>query len=188
MGSGPEPSPPGDGLVPLEELAARRGADADEVHALVRRRLLPGPSAVDADGRELYAPDLLRLADEAGGVAELRRHFEGRYALAADAQGTLAGPDELDRAWDDYLDGSWGAVLREVTPEAAIARRALSESVRWLLDHPEPESWRWADRLRARVDALESLERPAAVSPADGVAARARREHPAVFSSGDPGG
>ncbi len=166
-------------LVPLDEVLRERGESPDDVRAAVAARRLPGPSAHADDGTPLFPRDLLRLAGEAGGVEHLRTAFEARYVLAADAAGAVAGPDQLDDVWWEYLEGRLGAVLRRVTPEDVVRRERLRESVSWLLDHADPDAWRWRDRLRARVDALEALERPGA----DELTAEARRRHPEAFAA-----
>jgi hypothetical protein len=166
-------------FVPLDVVAAGRPETVAELRDAVAAGRLPGPSAHAADGTPLFPRDLLRPADEAGGLDRLREDFEARYVLAADAAGVVAGPDELDDVWWAYLDGRLGAELREVSPEAVVRRDRLRTSVAWLLEHPDPAAWRWRDRLRARVDALDALERPGP----DGLPAEARRRHPDAFAT-----
>ena len=179
----PEPGPRADvdALAPLAAVLEGRAETPDEVLSLIAERRLPAPSALAADGTPLFPRDLLRLADEAGGVEALRREFEGRYAIAADAAGSLAGPDDLDDAWEAYLSGTLGRLLRSVSPEDLVRHAALEASVAGLLEHPDPQDWRWADRLRARVDALEALERPA-TDDEERLADLARRRFPEAFS------
>jgi hypothetical protein len=68
-----------------------------------------------------------------------RAEFEERYAIAADATGALAGPDELDEAWDDYRSGAWDRLLAEPTPENAVHANRLAGSIAELLDDPAPD-------------------------------------------------
>ncbi len=88
-----------------------------------------------------------------------RGEFEERYALAADATGALAGPDELDEAWEDYRSGAWERVLIEPTPESAVQANRLAGSIAELLDQPAPDDEAWCRRLSARVDQLATLLR-----------------------------
>lgn len=88
-----------------------------------------------------------------------REEFEQRYALAADATGALAGPDELDEAWEDYRSGAWERLLVEPTPESAVQANRLAGSIAELLDAPAPEDEAWCRRLTARVDQLATLLR-----------------------------
>ena len=88
-----------------------------------------------------------------------RDEFEQRYALAADATGALAGPDELDEAWEDYRAGAWERLLADPTPESAVHANRLAGSVAELLDAPAPNDEAWCRRLIARVDQLATLLR-----------------------------
>ena len=88
-----------------------------------------------------------------------RAAFEERYALAADAMGALAGPDELDEAWDDYAAGRWADLLHEPTPENAVMANRLAGSIAELLDAPAPDDGAWCRRLAARVDQLAVILR-----------------------------
>ncbi|MEI6687790.1 MAG: hypothetical protein WCN97_00365 [Thermoleophilia bacterium] len=88
-----------------------------------------------------------------------RAEFEERYALAADATGALAGPDELDEAWDDYRSGVWDRLLAEPTPENAVHANRLAGSIAELLNEPAPDDEAWCRRLSARVDQLATLLR-----------------------------
>lgn len=102
-----------------------------------------------------------------------RAEFEQRYALAADATGALAGPDELDEAWEDYTAGAWERLLVDPTPESAVQANRLAGSVAELLDSPAPDDPAWCRRLSARVDQLSVLLREG------GVEDRAKgEEHP----------
>ena len=120
-----------------------------------------------------------------------RPAFEERYALAADATGALAGPDELDEAWEEYRAGAWDDVLREPTPEHAVQANRLAGSIAELLDAPAPDDPDWRRRLAARVDQLASLLREGGDArgpddephPWDLWVSRPRREYPDVVSA-----
>lgn len=86
-----------------------------------------------------------------------REEFEERYALAADATGAIAGPDELDAAWEEHRSGAWARILVDPTPENAVRANRLVGSIAELLAAPDPSDARWASRLRARTDALATL-------------------------------
>jgi hypothetical protein len=94
-----------------------------------------------------------------------RAAFEERYALAADAMGALAGPDELDEAWDDYAAGRWDALLDDPTPENAVMANRLAGSIAELLDAPAPDDPAWCRRLAARVDQLAVVLRDVTKGP-----------------------
>ncbi len=110
-------------------------------------------------------PALAELAEPLEGPVEVvRRRFEARYAIAADTYGALAGPDELDEAWEGFSSGAWAAVFAEPGPEVAVRASRLAAAIARLVDEPRPEDWRWRNRLRARVDQLATLLLP--VDPA----------------------
>lgn len=118
-----------------------------------------------------------------------RAEFEERYALAADATGAVAGPDELDEAWDEYRDGTWARILTEPTPENAVRANRLAGSIAELLAAPAPEDARWVGRLRARTDALAELLREGGADeraneePWDRWVAAPRRDYADVLAS-----
>ena len=142
-------------FAPLAEVAGER---VDEVAALIAAGRAPAAPYV-IDGVPYVPRDHLALVDEAG-VDDLRRVFEARYVVAADTYGALAGPDELDAAWEAYMAGVPQAELVEATPENMVRVERLAAAVERLLDDPDPGSWRWANRLRARVEHLAALTRP----------------------------
>jgi hypothetical protein len=139
-------------LLPIGVVCGDRLEEVEEWIAAGRH---PGPMAGG-----VVPADYLSLVDEAGGIAELRAHVEGRYVIAADTFGAIAGPDELDEAWADYLAGVWQERLIEPIPENVVREARLMAAVEYLLAAPKPEDWRWCDRLRARADHLMSLTRP----------------------------
>lgn len=142
----------------LGDLCAEHRWEEATVAALIERGLVPAAS-YRLDGRDYFAPDLLRLLQEVGDPAAIRPRFEERYALASDATGALAGPDELDEAWEAYSAGDWGRLLVDATPEGAVHANRLARSVAELLADPAPNDPRWASRLEARVGALALLLR-----------------------------
>ncbi|MGA0122267.1 MAG: DUF6058 family natural product biosynthesis protein [Gaiellales bacterium] len=142
----------------LEELCAARGDDSAAWRAAIGAGRMPEPSyGVDGEGR--FPPTYFGLVDEAGSVDGLRAHFEERFAIASDETGALAGPDELDEAWDEYLSGAWGRVLYDPTPESAVQANRLAGSIAELLAEPAPDDPAWRRRLGARTDALAALLR-----------------------------
>jgi hypothetical protein len=153
-------------LSPIAEVCGDR---LDEVRGYVAAGRYPPPLAGD-----LVPPDYLRLLDDAGGIEALRAHIEGRYVIAADTHGAVAGPDELDDAWAAFLAGDWLRELVEGTPENVIRVDRLIAAVGRLLDEPAPGDWRWCNRLQARADHLSVLARPG--SPAHAFAFAALSE------------
>jgi len=142
----------------LAQLAAERGEAAEPWAAAISAGRLPAASYVlDAVG--WFPPRYLDLLDAAGGLEQLRSHFEERFAIAADETGALVGPDELDEAWDEYLSGAWGRILFDPTPESAVQSNRLAGSIAELLAAPAPDDPHWCRRLAARVDALAVLLR-----------------------------
>ena len=152
-------------LATLEELCAGRAETPDAVRELIAAGRLPAASAVDDAGVERFPHDYFALLDDAGSVDALRDRFEARYVVAADTYGAIAGPDELDDAWYDYLAGRYGARYLDAEPESAVRAARLSASIERLLAAPAPEDWRWLDRLRG----------PRARARGDGAARRAGR-------------
>jgi hypothetical protein len=139
-------------LRPIDDVCGPRLA---EVRAWIGEGRYPPPLEGD-----LVPPDYLALVDDAGGIDQLRAHVEGRYVIAADMFGVLAGPDELDDAWDAFLAGDWLRDLVTATPEEVVRVARLVAAVERLLEHPQPDEWRWVNRLRARADHLRALTRP----------------------------
>ena len=110
-------------LATLEELCAGRAETPDAVRELIAAGRLPAASAVDDAGVERFPHDYFALLDDAGSVDALRDRFEARYVVAADTYGAIAGPDELDDAWYDYLAGRFGALYLDAEPESAVRAR-----------------------------------------------------------------
>ncbi len=139
----------------LRPVSAVCGERLSEIRVYVAEGRYPPPLEGD-----LVPVDYLRLLAEAGGIGGLRAHVEGRYVIAADTYGAVAGPDELDDAWDAFLRGDWLRDLVEATPENAIRVDRLVAAVGRLLAEPAPDDWRWRNRLRARADHLAAIARP----------------------------
>jgi hypothetical protein len=138
----------------------------------------------------------LDIVEEAGDLQDLRPHFEERFAIAADATGALAGPDEMDEAWEEYLSGAWGRILVEPTPESAVQANRLAGAIAELLAEPKPADPFWVRRLGARVDALAVLIREGCAGdrangephPWDVWVAAPRRDYADVLASPPPDG
>jgi len=141
--------------VDLHPIAEVCGPRLDEVRGWIAEGRYPPPLA-----RDLVPRDYLALVDDAGGIEQLRAHVEGRYVVTADMFGVLAGPDELDDAWADFLRGAWLRDLVTATPEEVVLVARLVAAVESLLERPEPEEWRWRNRVRARAEHLAALTRP----------------------------
>lgn len=146
----------------LIQLAAERAESVAELQLLIEQGRLPAAS-YELDREGWFPPSYFAVLDEAGSVDELRAHFEGRFAIASDETGALAGPDELDEAWDEYLSGAWGRILFDPTPESAVQSNRLAGSIAELLAKPAPDDPAWGRRLAARVDALAALLREGCV-------------------------
>jgi hypothetical protein len=143
--------------VPLAELCAGRRESVPEVEALINERRLPRPSYVLEDGSRMFPRDYFRLVDDAGGVEQLPEHFAARHRAATLANGIRG--DERERDWEEYLNGSYGICLREVTPEHIVRKSVLVSSLSELLMLPRPRTIDWQRTLREQVDELDALER-----------------------------
>ena len=118
---------------------------------------IPSATYRTPDGRAWFARDVWRLADDAHGPANVRALFELRYLAACEALG-YAG--DLEEAWTGYLDGAYGACLRDVTPETIAAKERLVARLTAALATARPDDAAWCARLRADVEALDGLEKP----------------------------
>ena len=142
-----------DNYFTLEELCVDRVESPEQVRAHVARRSLPAPSYVLDDGTEMFPADYFALMDQAGGVDELRSHFESRHRAAG------GPPDELEQDWQGYLQGLFAVCLRLVSPETIVRKERLVVLLGRLLAQPEPASERWRARVRLAVWELDALER-----------------------------
>ena len=177
-------------FVPLDRLAGERGASLADVRALVQAEGLPRPSYVLEDGTEMVPADYFALADEAGGVANLREAFATRYTRAAAAE--TAPLDAAEEEWRAYLSGEYGVCLRHVTPETIVRKSVLMHEIEGLLAEPRPADERWQAALRRGVEELDELERPFAPhydrarfggpSSRDRLITAVREAYPAVFA------
>jgi uncharacterized protein DUF6058 len=121
-------------------------------------RTLPRPTYVLPDGSAYVPRDYLRLRDDAGGLAGVPALFARRLAAACDALGFAM---EAEVEWQSYLDGLYGACMRDVIPETIVMKECLVARIErgWLAD-PHPHDAAWRARLRGDVEALDGLTRP----------------------------
>ena len=142
----------------LEDLCADRAEGAHAVRNAIAAGTLPKATYVLPDGVELFTPDFFVLLDAAGDLDHLRQHFLSRHRRAAQ---TAEGPTSIgEQEWDNYVSGLYGACLREVTPEAMVAKEQLIWRIETLTAQARPENDSWVAQLREAVDALDSIERP----------------------------
>jgi hypothetical protein len=143
----------------LEEACAGSGRRPEEVRALIEAGVLPRPTYVLDDGTEMVPADYFALADAAGGPERLRDWFAQAYVLAAELQGGLARDGEVEKEWEGYLSGAYGACLKRITPETIVRKDRLMAAIERLVGEPRPDEAWWRDLLRASVDELDALER-----------------------------
>ena len=133
----------------VEELADRRGRDADELRRLMLANRLPLPSYIRGDGTQMVANDLLDLVEAAGGSDELPEWFAEQWPSAAEAV----------REWDDYLSGRY-VCLRSVTPSNMRRKNELCAEIDDELRDPAPDDEAWLEHLHTLVDELDAIEPP----------------------------
>jgi hypothetical protein len=171
----------------LEELCAGRDEDPVSARLVISEGLMPRPSYVLDDGTELFPADYFVLVDQAGGLEQLRGHFQQRYRAAGGDEA------ESDSDWRAYLDGTYGICLRVVAPETIVRKSRVVESLTDLLAEPAPERDDWGAQLRREVWELDALERDFAPDydrsdrfdqppSRDLLIAAARERHPEVFA------
>jgi Family of unknown function (DUF6058) len=136
----------------LDQVCADRPEAPEEIRALIAQGRLPKPSYVLDDGTELYPADYFRFIDEAGGPGALEARFAGRLESAG------AG-DELELHWREYMKGTYGVCLWDVTPETIARKAKLVSSISELLMLARPAHADWRQRLRDEVEELDALER-----------------------------
>ncbi|MFE9039835.1 DUF6058 family natural product biosynthesis protein [Streptomyces sp. NPDC007818] len=134
-------------FVPLDELCAARGREADEVRRLMLARRLPLPGYLRSDGAEMVPGDLFALAERAGGTELLEAWFTAHWEDA------LSGR----REWEAYLSGQY-VCLREVTPETIRRKECLTDAIGAAEHAADAGSAEWTVRLHALVDELDALE------------------------------
>jgi hypothetical protein len=110
-----------------------------------------------ADGSLWVPRDWRRLLADAGDIARLPGLFLRRLRAAADALHHTCDPQA---EWSAYLAGLYGACLRDVTPEAIVAKDRLVAQLDRALADPRPRDPAWCVTLRADVEALDGLSRP----------------------------
>jgi hypothetical protein len=137
----------------LDELCVGRRESADEVDELIEQGMLPAPSYVFDDQTAMFPADYFVLVDQAGGIENLRAHFELRHHGAG---GAVA---ELESDWRGYIEGVYGVCLRYVLPETIVRKGELVDSLSQLLAEPQPDDRRWRARVRRAVCELDVLER-----------------------------
>jgi|SRR5437763_3745447 len=135
--------------VALDELAAGRGSEPDELRRLMLSNRLPLPSYIRSDGEQMVARDLLELLDAAGGSERLPQWFAAQWD----------SPEQAVIEWDDYLSGRY-VCLRSVTPQNMRRKNDLVEAISRELDAPAPDSADWLERVHRLVDELAELEPP----------------------------
>ena len=136
-------------FVTLDELCLGRTETPDQVRAHMLAGRLPLPSYLRSDGTEMVPPDLLELADRAGGVSRLPEWFQSRWTDRGKA----------DEEWRSYLSGQY-VCLRSVRPDTIIRKDQLTSAITDALADPKPGSALWLARLHILVDELESIELP----------------------------
>ncbi|MFJ5706515.1 DUF6058 family natural product biosynthesis protein [Streptomyces sp. NPDC093105] len=134
-------------FVPLDELCAAGGREADDVRRLMLARRLPLPGYLRSDGAEMVPRDLFALAERAGGVDLL----EGWFVAHWDDEPT--GRAE----WDAYLSGQY-VCLHAVTPETIRRKEYLTGAIGAAENAPDAGTAGWTERLHALVDELDALE------------------------------
>lgn len=121
----------------------------------VERGVLPQATYVLPDGTAMVPADHSQMLRDADGHPDaVATHFRTRFAFAG------GHPDEIDREYEAWLSGEYGACLYSSTPEAIVAKAALCNAIEALLAGPAPRHQWWRGALRGAVDALDALERP----------------------------
>jgi hypothetical protein len=142
----------------LDDLCLDRPDSPEQTREAIAAGLLPRPTYVLPEGVELFTPDFFALLDSAGSLAELPNHFADRHHRAAKA---VDGPTSAtEHEWSNYLSGLYGACLRQVTPEAMVAKEQFIWRIETMTASARPEDASWLTELRETVDALDSIERP----------------------------
>jgi Family of unknown function (DUF6058) len=126
----------------------------DSSRPFVERGILPQATYVLPDGTAMVPDDHSQLLEESDGdPGAVADNFRARFMFAG------GHPDELDREYEAWLSGEYGACLHATTPEAIVAKSALISAIEALLAGPAPKRLWWRGALRSAVDALDSLER-----------------------------
>ncbi|MFD8008933.1 DUF6058 family natural product biosynthesis protein [Streptomyces sp. NPDC058955] len=134
-------------FVPLDELCAAGGREADEARRLMLARRLPLPGYLRSDGAEMVPRDLFALAERAGGTDLLEGWFVAHW-----------DDESVGRAeWDAYLSGQY-VCLHAVTPATIRRKEYLTGAISAAENAPDAGSAGWTARLHALVDELDALE------------------------------
>lgn len=147
-------------FIDLDVLCQRTGRAPARVFAWIAHRRLPSPVYALPDGTAWVWPGYFDLLDEAGAPEALRALFDRRYRAEAERHGETPTDAQVESNWQGYLDGGFGACLREVTPETVFRKERWVRVLTAQLSAPAPEDPRWAEALREGVAALDALERP----------------------------
>jgi len=142
----------------LEDLCVDRSDSPEKTRDAIAAGRLPQPTYVLPEGIELFPPDFFALLDSAGSLAELSNHFTDRHRQAATAVDIPTSASEHE--WTNYLSGLYGACLRQVTPEAMVAKEQLIWRIETMTAAARPDDDAWVTELREAVDALDAIERP----------------------------
>ncbi|MER8047741.1 DUF6058 family natural product biosynthesis protein [Streptomyces sp. NPDC094032] len=134
-------------FVPLDELCAALGRDADEARRRMLDGLLPLPGYLRSDGAQMVPRDLFEPTEEAGGPELLRAWFVAHWEDAAE------GAEE----WAAYLSGQY-VCLHRVTPATIRRKGELTASITAAVASPRPREPGWSAALHALVDELDGLE------------------------------
>jgi Family of unknown function (DUF6058) len=136
-------------FVTLDELCVGRAETPDQIRAYMLAGRLPLPSYLRSDGTEMVPPDLLDLANRAGGIDRLPAWFQSMWTDRV----------KSEEEWRSYLSGQY-VCLRSVRPDTIIRKDQLTSAIRSALAEPKPASMVWLARLHIHVDELESIELP----------------------------
>jgi Family of unknown function (DUF6058) len=126
----------------------------DSTRPYVERGILPQATYVLPDGTPMVPSDHAQLLQDVDGdPAAVADDFRVRFIFAG------GHPDEVQREYEAWLSGEYGACLHSTTPEAIAAKSALVGAIEALLAQPVPRHAWWRGALRGAVDALDALER-----------------------------
>lgn len=126
----------------------------DSTRPYVERGILPQATYVLPDGTAMVPRDHAQLLAEVDGdPGAVADDFRVRFLFAG------GHPDEVEREYEAWLSGDYGACLHSTTPEAIATKSAIVRAIEALLARPAPRHSWWRGALRGAVDALDALER-----------------------------
>jgi hypothetical protein len=126
----------------------------ESARPLVERGILPQATYVLPDGTAMVPHDHAQVLEEVeGDCAAVADDFRLRFVFAG------GDPEEVDREYEAWLSGEYGACLYSTTPEAIVTKAALIGAIEALLARPAPRHPWWRGSIRGAVDALDALER-----------------------------